>query len=530
MIEGKTVIVGAGIAGLTAAAYIARDGRDVAVFEQQEKTGGLVHSFRHNGFLYDAGLRSIENSGIVYPMLRQLGIDIDFIHSRVSLGLEDRVITLDNEESLGRYQEFLESFFPENRHEVGLIVKEISRIMKYMDVLYGIDNPAFLDLKGDPKYLFTVILPWLLKYTFTIGKIDRLNKPVEEHLGTLTKNQALIDIIAQHFFKKTPTFFALSYFKLYLDYSYPRGGTGVIAEKMEDLVRRQGGEIHLSSPITAIWPEEKYILTSDGSRFDYDSLIWTADLKRLYNAIDVEGLKDPSLADTVRRRRAELADLTGGDSVFTLYLSVDKPKEYFSRICSEHFFYTPSTAGLSRVDAAGLDEALLSGDNERVRKYLADLCALNTYEISIPVLRDPALAPEGKTGLEISLLFDYSLTKAIHDSGGYEDFKVYMAEQIINVLDANIFPGLKDSVIEGFSSSPLTIAEKTGNSDGAITGWAFTNPHIPVTHRMKKIFSSPDTPVPGIWQAGQWSYSPSGLPISVLTGKLAADRVLKARG
>jgi len=35
------------------------------------------------------------------------------------------------------------------------------------------------------------------------------------------------------------------------------------------------------------------------------------------------------------------------------------------------------------------------------------------------------------------------------------------------------------------------------------------------------------TPVPGVYQAGQWSYSPSGLPISILTGKLAADRIAR---
>ena len=35
------------------------------------------------------------------------------------------------------------------------------------------------------------------------------------------------------------------------------------------------------------------------------------------------------------------------------------------------------------------------------------------------------------------------------------------------------------------------------------------------------------TPIPGVFQAGQWTYSPAGLPISILTGKLAADRVIK---
>jgi hypothetical protein len=47
---------------------------------------------------------------------------------------------------------------------------------------------------------------------------------------------------------------------------------------------------------------------------------------------------------------------------------------------------------------------------------------------------------------------------------------------------------------------------------------------------MKKITKSVITPLPHISQAGQWSFSPSGLPISVMTGKLAAGRALKELG
>jgi hypothetical protein len=44
---------------------------------------------------------------------------------------------------------------------------------------------------------------------------------------------------------------------------------------------------------------------------------------------------------------------------------------------------------------------------------------------------------------------------------------------------------------------------------------------------MKKIARSLRTPVPDVFQAGQWTFSPSGLPISILTGKLASDQALK---
>jgi hypothetical protein len=50
---------------------------------------------------------------------------------------------------------------------------------------------------------------------------------------------------------------------------------------------------------------------------------------------------------------------------------------------------------------------------------------------------------------------------------------------------------------------------------------------MPVINKLQNADRSVKTPVPSIFQAGQWVYSPSGVPIAILTGKLAADKVLK---
>ena len=48
------------------------------------------------------------------------------------------------------------------------------------------------------------------------------------------------------------------------------------------------------------------------------------------------------------------------------------------------------------------------GPWEIIQAWLKNVLSLTTYEIAIPVLRDSSLAPEGKTGLIISVLFDYT--------------------------------------------------------------------------------------------------------------------------
>ena len=83
----------------------------------------------------------------------------------------------------------LADIFPENESDIDKIAQEIQKVMDYMDVLYGIDNPLFLEDMKDPEYLLKTLLPWLLKYQVNIRKASRLNKPVADYLKQFTNNQ-----------------------------------------------------------------------------------------------------------------------------------------------------------------------------------------------------------------------------------------------------------------------------------------------------------------------------------------------------
>jgi phytoene dehydrogenase-like protein len=275
------------------------------------------------------------------------------------------------------------------------------------------------------------------------------------------------------------------------------------------------------------------LIDSKGNRYEYRKLVWAADLKTLYHSINLAALTDAEAVGKIQARKAAISTKSGNDSVFTLYLAVNLDRAYFANISNPHFFYTPSTSGLSNckidelLDPDQHDSRRFIRDQQKITAWLKRFLELNTFEISCPVLRDEQLAPVGKTGLIVSMLFDYSLAKHIQAMGWYDEFRELMTTDMIDVLDSSIYPGLKAAVIDSFTSTPLTIERITGNSDGAITGWAFTNDFIPAVNQLIKVASSVLTPIPDTYQAGQWTYSPSGLPISVLTGKLAADRVLK---
>ena len=514
------IVVGGGVAGLTAAAYLAKSGHSTLLCEKEARCGGLVNSFERNGFTFDGGIRALENAGALFPMLKQLGLKLDFVKNKVSMGIEDQIIHIESDNSADEYGDLLTRFYPESKDEIAAIIRDIRKIMRYMDVQYGIDNPLFLDMKADREYLMKEVLPWIFRYAKTVRKIMAINQPVVDYLKKFTANQALLDIITQHFFTETPAFFALSYIKLYLDYYYPKGGTGVLIEKLVDFIQGHGGEISTGTEIKTIDPEKQMVTDINGESYGYRQLLWAADLKQLYQIINIDMVRNNKLKTGLKEKIDFLSDKTGNNSIFTLYLSANLDNRYFEEIAAGHFFYTPSREGQT---LAG--EIPLGCTWKQIQTWLDKFFALTTYEISIPSLRDIDMAPDGKTGLIISVLFDYTLTKYINDKGWYEQFKEYTENLIIKTLDQSVYPGLAEAEIDRFSSSPLTLAQITGNTDGAITGWAFTNHPIPAEYRLPRIANAINTPLPNIYQAGQWTFSPSGFPVAIITGKLAADKI-----
>jgi len=526
-----TIVVGGGIAGLTSAAYLSRAGQRVLLIEKNKEFGGLVNSFSHNGFHFDAGVRALEDAGIIFPMLKELGIKLDVVKSPVSLGIEGEIIDIEHISDLEKYRNLLLKFYPESEAEVDEVLKVIKKIMRHMDVLYGIENPVFKDLKSDREFLFKRLLPWLPKFLFTVRKINRMNMPVEDYLKTIIKNPSLNDIISQHFFKNTPAFFALSYFSLYLDYFYPKGGVQRLSDSLKDKILELGGEIKNETKIVEVLPGSSILKDQNSVSYKYSNLVWAADLKSLYKTIDLQGVEAKTRAKMEEKKNLMLRG-RGCDSVFSLFLEVDEPLESFGQIANGHFFYSPSRLGLGETHRGELQDLLTNFESitkAEILRWLDKFTKLNTYEISIPGLKEPELAPPGKTGMIISVLAEYDLFKKIQAAGWIDEFVNEFENRVIDVITDSVYPMLKDKISGRFSFSPLNIANRVGSSEGAIVGWSFEK-QMPVVNKIQISDRSVLTPIPSIFQAGQWAYSPAGVPMSILTGRLAADKIIKQSG
>jgi phytoene dehydrogenase-like protein len=65
-------VIGGGVAGLTAATYLAKGGRDVTVYERSRTVGGRARSQEHDGFLFNQGPHALLSKEV----LQELGISL----------------------------------------------------------------------------------------------------------------------------------------------------------------------------------------------------------------------------------------------------------------------------------------------------------------------------------------------------------------------------------------------------------------------------------------------------------------------
>lgn len=73
--KDDVVVIGGGIAGLTAATFIARSGKRVRLFEQSRALGGRAQTKEQGGFYLNIGPHALYRSGRGMEVLRDLGIE-----------------------------------------------------------------------------------------------------------------------------------------------------------------------------------------------------------------------------------------------------------------------------------------------------------------------------------------------------------------------------------------------------------------------------------------------------------------------
>ena len=119
----KVIVIGGGLAGLSAAITLQIEGVSVTVLESSDRPGGRVTSDLIDGFICDRGFQLLN---INYPEIKRLGItkEIDFVSA-------PSIIEVARDEKRIRIGDPRASFFSIFNSETGSLIEKI-RLVKYL--------------------------------------------------------------------------------------------------------------------------------------------------------------------------------------------------------------------------------------------------------------------------------------------------------------------------------------------------------------------------------------------------------------
>src|SRR5471030_115163 len=133
------IIIGSGVAGLITAATLARNGKNVYVFEQHSIPGGYATSFSRKGMRFDVSLHLIGDlaeGGMIKKMLEDIGVipDLKFykVDTLYKTIFPDCEIIADNHDN---YIQNLCALFPKEKQSIQKLFDVFVEIRKDILVL-----------------------------------------------------------------------------------------------------------------------------------------------------------------------------------------------------------------------------------------------------------------------------------------------------------------------------------------------------------------------------------------------------------
>jgi phytoene dehydrogenase-like protein len=134
---------------------------------------------------------------------------------------------------------------------------------------------------------------------------------------------------------------------------------------------------------------------------------------------------------------------------------------------------------------------------------------------------EPSFAPEGRSVAIVYLDANYEWWKNKHsDKEQYKEEKERLSGALVEALE-NRFPELKGKIVPLDMATPVTYERYCGAYRGSWMSYMMTpgSKQLMLTGRIKGIDN--------LFMSGQWLMSPGGLPVAILTGKWAVQRICK---
>lgn len=482
MSQKKIIIIGGGLAGLTAAAYLARAGLKVAIFEKHTQLGGYVSSFVRKGFIFPSGPTSFGSNGVVFPILEELGLceKQKFVESGFQISWEKHDVALDNIDSV--YERLLE-FYPGEK-------RSLSHYFRWVKVgaigFHESINNGMMFGKNIIKTIVKLIFHHPLLFWALQVANKQTNRSLHNHFidnDDLRKkmNQLGYPVMSG---KNTLGMWGTYFFDSWV----PVGGFQEIANTLASFIQQNGGEIHVEEQVTRILVKDGKaygIELKDGEIAHSDFVVSAADFR--CTCLDLIG-KEQLPKSLIHK----LENVKPSESIFSVWLGLRNSAELsekLKRFKNSHAYFTCS-------DGVEIQLALLSKD-------------------------DSSIAPPGKHCLTIRRLSSYeNWSTNQNEIENYKKLKNAYCEDLISRAEEFI-PGIKTHIEVKESATPLTFERYTANWKGSTAGWNWNPKFLPHFDFEK------DLPIKNFYPIGHYVYNPGGVPTAMITAWYIAREIIK---
>ncbi|WP_109484599.1 phytoene desaturase family protein [Occallatibacter savannae] len=481
----KIVIIGGGIAGLSAAVYALKCGYEVEVLEMHDMAGGLAMSWRRGPYTFETCLHWLIGSkpdGEFNQVWKEL-VDLDKLtfvdpHEFVRIETEDgdtlRMYTnadMLEAELLRRAPQDIDAI-----HDFIHAIRTFGKF-KLLDPAGGIAENWLNMLRDVP------VMPLLMKLGKMSGKEygARFADPLLRGFfatGDMGKLTALAMVLSLAWMNNH-------------DAGYCIGGSQALIRLFEEKIAELGGTIRFNARVERVIVEEDRAIGVQlvgGEAIPADWVISAAD----GHATIYEMLGGRYVNDTIGKIYAE-------SETFASYLQVSLG---IARDLKEQPAMLTRVLGSPIVIDPGTE---LSSVGFRFFHF------------------DPTSAPAGKTAVTSILPtrnYEYWEKLRSEDPQGYRAEKARVAEVVIDVLEGHL-PGIRRSIEVMDVSTPATVIRYTGNWKGSQEGWI-----MPPGAGIKPY---PNT-LPGLdhfFLIGQWIMPGGGLPSGPMTARPAIKAICK---
>ena len=490
MFNKKVIIIGAGIAGLSAGCYLQMNGYETEIFELHSIAGGLCTAWKKGGYTFDGCIHTIGGLNPKYRLnqwWKEL-IDLEqmefYFHTELCqvVDRDGKVVRLSTD--LDKLEAELKSIALQDAKFIENMISAVRNLSKYDTQL------------AKPLELWNPLDYYLSQ--FRTAPYIRTLMDWHKSLRDCTQNchsPLLKNALNSDFFSHFPAYFFL--FSLASMYNknagYPIGGSLPLALALEKKYLSLGGKIHFNARVTKINVKNDcaigVTLANGEVHTDADLIVSAAD---------------------------------GHDTIFNL-LEGKYINKKVEKLYSEHPMW--DSAVLVSLGVARTFE----NEPEQLELALNDPLVIDEHSklVSLPVTIynfDPTLAEKGKTCLRSILKtgnYQYWCDLRENDLPRYEQEKERIADGLIDILDRHLGNVAKHVEVVDVAT-PATFVRYTNNWKGSIQGWDWLPGLIPETIKKE---------LPGLkkfYMIGQWVMPGGGVTSGLTMGRDLA-RIICAR-